>query len=976
VEGSLGIVAGSLYEDSMQNLWVGVPNGFWRWKPGPPKFFSASTDALGVVAFGEDDQHALLVALKGGVHPFVNGQIARHPLPYPGLSNSLIRIFRDRDGGLWFGTLDHGLIHVHQGKAESFSSSDGLSGDSVFSFFEDREGDVWVTTSGGIDKFRSYSVPTISNKQGLNNALVLSAMAARDGRVWIASFGGLYIWDHGRVSAFRTSNRGWKSAGSTGRSVPTIPFEDSSGRIWISAGREFGYFDHDRFVSLSGYSGGNVRAIVEGPPGHLWVSSPESGLFEVFQGKVVQQFSWRELGLEHSEIALAVDPAASGLWLGLWNGGIAHFAANKIQASWTAADGLGQGNVNDLRLDSRGTLWAATNGGLSRIKNGRISTLTSRNGLPCDAVYWSVEDGDDAVWLYMPCGLVRVAKGQMDAWAADAKSIIEMRVLDASDGVGTPPLNAVYGGNGPLVTQRGDRTIWFVTADGVSTIDPHHLHLNSVVPPVRIDRIVANGKPYNPEASLRLQPLVHYLAIDYTALSLAVPEKVRFRYKLEGVDPGWREVINDREVQYSNLSPGHYRFRVIAANNNGVWNYEGDTVDFDILPDWYQTVWFYAACTAFTLLLLWWAHLLRVRHLRNQERKLRDVVDTIPTFVWTALPDGSVDFVNHHWEEFSGLSAEQTAGSGWLEALHPEDRNRHAEKWGASVSTGEPFEIEGRFRRTNGEYSWFLVRAVPMRESHGKITKWFGTTTDIEDRKRSELLRTELAHVNRITTMGELLASISHELKQPITATVLNAGTALHWLKHDPPNMAAVSELTNQIIKSGKLAGEIIDRLRALYKKIPPKREPVIVNDVIGELIGMIRAEATGHAVSLRADLADNLPPVIADRVQLLQVLMNLMLNGIEAMCETGGVLTIKSKLSEDGQIQISVHDTGSGLPLGETDRIFEAFFTTKPQGSGMGLAICKSIVESHGGRIWANGNGGLGATFHFTLPTASGEGE
>jgi signal transduction histidine kinase len=170
-------------------------------------------------------------------------------------------------------------------------------------------------------------------------------------------------------------------------------------------------------------------------------------------------------------------------------------------------------------------------------------------------------------------------------------------------------------------------------------------------------------------------------------------------------------------------------------------------------------------------------------------------------------------------------------------------------------------------------------------------------------------------------------------------------------------------------MEAGTLASEIIDRLRSLYKKSPPKRELVAINEVIGEMVLLLRSEANGHAVSIRTELAADLPKITADRVQLQQVLMNLMLNGIEAMKDTGGVLTVKAQLGGDGQIETSVNDTGPGLPMGKADQIFDAFFTTKPQGSGMGLAICKSIIESHDGRIWANGNDGRGATFHFTLP-------
>ena len=222
--------------------------------------------------------------------------------------------------------------------------------------------------------------------------------------------------------------------------------------------------------------------------------------------------------------------------------------------------------------------------------------------------------------------------------------------------------------------------------------------------------------------------------------------------------------------------------------------------------------------------------------------------------------------------------------------------------------------------------------------------------------------------------MGELVASIAHELAQPITVTTAHARASLRWLQHDPPNVTEARKGMGKIIEAGALASEIIDRLRSLYKKAPFKRELVAINEVIGEMAGMMGGEARGHGVSIRTDLKDDLPMTVADRVQFQQVLMNLMLNGIEAMKDTGGVLTVKSQLREDGQIEISVKDTGAGLPVGKADQIFDAFFTTKPHGSGMGLAITKSIVESHGGRIWANGNGGRGATFYFTLPAAPAE--
>jgi signal transduction histidine kinase len=322
------------------------------------------------------------------------------------------------------------------------------------------------------------------------------------------------------------------------------------------------------------------------------------------------------------------------------------------------------------------------------------------------------------------------------------------------------------------------------------------------------------------------------------------------------------------------------------------------------------------------------------------------------------------------------LSAKESVGEGWEVAVHPADLKRHLEKWRTSLASGEPFENEVRYRRSaDGQYRWFLSRAVPLRDAQGKIVEWYGISTDIEDRKRAEeereRLRADLAHVNRVSMLGELAASVSHELRQPIAAAMTDAKTCVRWLKRDPPSVEEATAAAMRIVNDGSHATEIIERLRSLYKKDLPERELVEVNEIIRAMFELLRAEANQYAISIRTDLVADLPKITADRVQLQQVFMNLILNAIEAMKETGGVLTVKTQLG-DGQLLISVSDTGVGLPKGKTEQIFEAFFTTKPQGSGMGLSISRSIVESHGGRLWAMANNGRGATFHFTLPTAA----
>jgi PAS domain S-box-containing protein len=488
--------------------------------------------------------------------------------------------------------------------------------------------------------------------------------------------------------------------------------------------------------------------------------------------------------------------------------------------------------------------------------------------------------------------------------------------------------------------------------------------------------------------------------------------------------------------------------------------------------------------------------------LQSSEDRLRLVIDTIPAHVWSARPDGSVDFINRRWLESTGLAMEDALGWDWGSVVHPDDLARYIDEWHAALAAGQPMESEARLRRADGKYRWWLIRNVPLRDEVGNVVKWYGTAIDIEDRKRAEealrqseeqwrdvfennptmyfmvdaagtvialnpfgaeqlgykvdelvgqpvlgvfyepdreaaqrnvalclehlgrakswearkvrkdgtvlrvretakaVLRAngpvlliacediteqrlaaealrqaqaDLAHVNRVTTMGELTASLAHEINQPIAAAVTNANTCLRWLARDHPDLEEARAAAMRIVKDGTRAGEIISRIRLLFKKGTLERELVDVNEVIREMIVLLRGEAMRYSISVRTELAADLPQIMGDRVQLQQVLMNLMVNGIDAMKEVDGTreLAIKSQRAENEHLLVSISDTGVGLPSQQADQIFNAFFTTKPHGTGMGLRISRSVIESHGGRLWAAGNSPRGASFYFTLPKA-----
>jgi PAS domain S-box-containing protein len=475
--------------------------------------------------------------------------------------------------------------------------------------------------------------------------------------------------------------------------------------------------------------------------------------------------------------------------------------------------------------------------------------------------------------------------------------------------------------------------------------------------------------------------------------------------------------------------------------------------------------------------------------------------------VWSSLPDGSVDFINQRWLDFSGLSLGQALDRGWEDALHPEDHAGLVEAWRGAIGSGSPMEYEARVRSADGQYRWLLIRNVPLRDDAGKVVKWYGTSTDIDDRKRAEQalrqseayladaqklthtgawasdamtrplywsdevfrifgfdpehglpppdqplervhpddrdkfwtafqrtiqekvdseleyrvvlpddtvkhvhavahpvahphaeplevvgtivdvterkraeaererlreLEAELAHINRVSMMGELAASIAHEVNQPLTGIVSNGSACLRWLAGDAPNLEEARDAVRDIVRDGKRAGEVITRIRALTKRSAPPQEKLDLNETIREVLALVGHEATKNSVTVRTAFADELFPVIGDRVQLQQVVLNLVMNAIEAMSgdgERAREVVITTRNMDTDQVRVSVEDSGPGLDPNAMSRIFDPFYTTKSGGMGMGLSISRSILQNHGGRLWVTANHGPGTSFHFSLP-------
>ena len=962
-----GKVARALFVDHQGTLWASTEDTLVFLPPGASRFEPTGIRVGEVLKIAQAPDGKLWMAeTTRSVRP-VPLFDKQQPPDETEIQVGSEGILFDNDGALWITSVGDGLrrspdpellrgrIKKFDTAVDLFAAKDGLSDDFIHTILRDREGNIWVGTNNGLDRFRKTNLTPVV----LPFKSQYAVLAAGDA-------GDVLVFDKGVMVRF---HGGLAHLDHPAPSQPLSAYRDPSGAIWWFCVDGIYRYDGGNYTKISlpasfpkPYPG--IEA-TEDNSGTLWLSKEREGLF--YRKKGV----WQQLKIAPELAKLSPKTAFTDgtgrAWFGYQGGTIILAKDENIQRVFPPDDPL----VGTVRaITGRGSyVWVGGEFGLAFFDGNRFRRIFPADDESFGNVMGATETSNGSLWLAESRGIIEIAATEIQKVLTDPSYHVKYRIFNSFDGLtGTfagIPLNA-------KMIHATDGKLWFIASNGIVWVDPENISTNALPPPVSIRSVRANGRHEVSLTNLALPPRTTDVQIDYTALSLSVPEKVRFRYRLEGVDKGWQDAGTRREAFYTRLGPGKYHFRVIACNNDGVWNEEGAHLDFTIAPAWYQTIWFRGLYVLAFLALLWAGYQMRVHQLQEQEKNFRDAVETMPALAFVADPKGNRTFFNRGWLEFTGLSSEQASGSGWEKTVHPDDLKHLTERWRKSQKTGEPLDYEARLRRgSDGIYRWFQTRAQPLRDNRGKIVKWCAVANDIEDRKRAEQLQTDLTHASRVSTMGELVASISHELAQPITATTNNAKASLRWLQRDPPDLTQVRKGTESIIEAGLFASEILNRLRSLYKKAPPKRELVAINEVVDEVAVMMRGEAGGHGVSIRTDLKDGLPMTMADRVQLQQVLMNLMLNGIEAMKDTGGVLTVKSQLREDGQFEISVIDTGPGLPLDKAGQIFDAFVTTKPQGSGMGLAISKSIVESHGGRIWANGNGERGATFHFTLPAA-----
>jgi signal transduction histidine kinase/ligand-binding sensor domain-containing protein len=598
----------TIFEDRLHNLWLGTSSGVCRWAPGSPaaclniphvSAFSLIEDMHGDLLIGDDISKSMLQLSNGKLEAVIDRVGNASLIPRA--------MLRDHDGNVWIGTAGQGLLRLREGRLERFTRRNGLSSDVIGALTEDREGNLWVGTARGVDRLRDPKVVHLGTSEGLSSDLV-TTVYANQGAVWIGtSGGGLNRVVGGRITQFLMDS------GLPSTTVISLS-ADGGGRLWAGTSAGLAYFSGSRFIQVRSTGGRpleRVFAISGDRTGGITLADANQGLFTVRNG-VARPLSIP--GLPTERIYQLQFDRDGVLWIGYYAGGMAALSGTSARV-YTVRDGLGEGPVRAIYQDRTGSIWAGTGTGLSRFHNGTWTTWTTRHGLPAGGVQGIVEDDrHDALWLVTASGLVRLPLADLNTsngpGSNAAAKPLNLRLFGRNDGLR-------LAGSGNMLNSRvmksDDGRIWLCTEDGVAIVDPIRMRSNAVPPPVVIEQVVVDGKTLDVNSPSGIAFQGSQLQIAYTALSLMAPERIRFKYRLDGLDPDWIDAETRRSVDYVRLPPGHYRFHVIACNNDGVWNTSGAVLALRVPPHFYQTTWFIALCVVLVASVAWGADQIRVR---------------------------------------------------------------------------------------------------------------------------------------------------------------------------------------------------------------------------------------------------------------------------------------------------------------------------------------------------------------------------
>ena len=823
--------------------------------------FVATGEAIGLVwtmAAAPNGDVWIADASAHSVRPLGRGSGAQ--IEIPGGQEPMCVLF-DSNGSTWVGLLEGGICRALEARPggrsalDHFQPSDGLSGSLVYSSFKDREGNIWLGTTGGLDRFRENKVTPFSASEGLDPDQQIAVTSTPDGRVWIVN----YTRDF--VRRFEAGNfvSSKLPAYSTTETTRILSLFADASELWVGgnfklakeANGEFSYAPDEGLAQV-----GNVEAIAKDATGDLWIATTEWVTAHDTSPKILRRKDgkWTDFSTSASlpkyRSRVMYGDREGRMWIGFESGELAVYEHGEFRI-YSARDGLPSGRILTIASDRRSNVWLGGEGGVSRFHQGRFTTLTKDNGLPGSSVSAIIEDDDGSLWLACALGIFRVSQQELEKAFASPSYHMEGTTIAASDGLrGLPRQREPF----PTAARAADGRLWFATAGGIAVIDPRNLPKNLLPPPVRIESIKADDEVMAMTSGMRLRPKTKEVEFQYAALSLTDPERVQFRYKLEGYDDDWRGPVSMRQIRYTNLAPGNYSFRVIASNNDGVWNETGATWNFAMAPAFYQTIWFRLAslvAVAGFFVMLYQIRLRRVkRHnaallQENSERKRAEAalqqtrtymaasesLSLTGSFRWN-LTTGELSWSDEVFRIFGWDLSTKPTLELIRERIHPEDLQSFDEIVTKRAGEMKDFEYGHRIVMPDGSIKHLEVLSHAVTNEAGTIVECVGAVKDVTERKRAEALLTgEKELLEMVATrvpLGKILDTlcriIEDQRRDTLASVLLLSADGIHLDSVAGPSLPEGWKRQISSVAIGPCAGSCGT---AAYR-----RSPVIVSDI------------------------------------------------------------------------------------------------------------------------------------------------
>ncbi|MCO6472388.1 MAG: PAS domain S-box protein [Melioribacteraceae bacterium] len=910
-----------------------------------------------ITAIYEDDKGFLWIGTnRGGVNIIQEGKVINHLYKNFGLTNGRIRsIYQDSEGSVWIGTNGGGLAKCSEGKVRSYTSINGLCSDNIQAVFQDSKGNVWIGSDAvGVAKYSNDVFSCYSTEFELKNSHILSIAETRDGSIWFGTNGGgLNRIDGERTTVYNTSN---------------------------------------------GLSSNQIRSMLTDKDGNLWIGTNGGGVM-MYDGNLFKTYDRSNSGLPYDRVYAICEDSSGAIWFGTYGGGLAKLSDGTF-SSYSISDGLSSDFILSLNTLKDGSIWIGTSGnGIIRFKDGKFKEISSINGLFDDSIFTILNDGIGNFWMTCNYGIFKVSIDELNAFADGLSNSITSTVFTQADGMNSNECNGAFQ---PSSWKLINGELWFPTIAGIAVIDPQNIIYNENPPPVILESVISNDSSY-----LVSTPMLNFSAsereieIHYTALSFNAPQKIQFKYKLEGYSPEWRSVGTRRQAYFTNLQPGDYKFTVIAANSDGVWNYEGASISFSIEPYFYETIWFYGSLAALVLLIVFAGYRYKVNTYKRQtkilerrvdertkelqkekdnlaqaEERFRSVAESASDAIIGFDKNGKVFFWNNSAEDIFGYSKRQAIGSNFSRFIPDQNAKTH----------GESFDIQ---KLLKNEFDRSVKELIGLA-SNGKqldlgvsFSSWVADNEifftaivrDITLRKQAEeALRKNEAKLKELNeSKDKFFSIISHDLKSPFTSLVGFSEFLVHEL--DNLSIEEIKEYAASIHNSAtgvlRLLENLLQWSRFQSGKIDFNPENVEIKPLVDDIFELYKISAKNKGIELINAVGDNLP-VFVDKNMINTVLRNLTANAIK-FTKRGGKVSIYSELKD--RVNIIVEDTGIGITKENMQKLFKldthhtTAGTNNEQGTGLGLIICKDFVEKNKGTIRVESQPDIGTRFIIEFP-------